>query len=244
MKKMAVVIPCYNEAKNIPLILERFAEVITRSDVELLLVDNGSSDSSPGVLEEQIPKFRFARTYRVAVNQGYGHGIVQGLAQTDAEFIGWTHADMQTDPADLLRALELIEQSGGGKDIYAKGFRRGRALAENVFTAGMSVLETILFGTVLWDINAQPNIFHRTFFEQWKDPPSDFSLDLFAFFQAKKHKLKIVRFDVRFPPRIHGESSWNTGINARIKFIKRTLAFSFQLKNRLKASTSTGAKTG
>ncbi|MBX3103282.1 MAG: glycosyltransferase family 2 protein, partial [Bacteroidetes bacterium] len=98
---LTVVIPCYNEALNIPLLLRRFAEKIDRDDVELLLVNNGSKDNSAEVLAAELPKYPFARTHLVPVNQGYGYGILSGLAQTTAPYIGWTHADMQTDPYDL-----------------------------------------------------------------------------------------------------------------------------------------------
>ena len=44
--KLSIVVPCYDEAENIPLILKRFGEVIKRDDIEVILVDNGSRDSS------------------------------------------------------------------------------------------------------------------------------------------------------------------------------------------------------
>jgi polyisoprenyl-phosphate glycosyltransferase len=44
--KLSIVVPCYNEAKNIPLILERFDQAINRPDVETVLVNNGSKDNS------------------------------------------------------------------------------------------------------------------------------------------------------------------------------------------------------
>src|SRR5205823_8497303 len=40
--KLSLVIPCYNEAANLPLLIGRLAEVVTRPDVEVILVDNGS----------------------------------------------------------------------------------------------------------------------------------------------------------------------------------------------------------
>ena len=82
----------------------------------------------------------------------------------------------------------------------------------------------------MWDINAQPNIFPKSFYLRWKNPPYDFSLDLYAVFMARKNKIKVIRFDVLFPKRIHGMSSWNTGLKAKWKFIKRTIDFSIKLK--------------
>lgn len=227
--KLSIVVPCYNEEKNIKPLLQRFSEVITRTDVEVILVNNGSTDNSQKVIEELLSDYPFVRVVKVEVNQGYGYGILQGLNACQGEFVGWTHADLQTDPKDVLRALEIIE-SGNDKDIYVKGNRKGRPLFDQFFTIGMSLFETLYLGVKLFDINAQPNIFPRTFFERWNKPPYDFSLDLYALYMARKYNLKVVRFDVIFPKRIHGESKWNTGMASKWKFIKRTMDFSYRLK--------------
>ena len=229
--KLSIVVPCYDEADNIPLILHRFSEVIRRNDIEVVLVDNGSTDDSPQIIKELLPNYPFARTIRVEINQGYGFGIVQGLKACKGDFIGWTHADMQTDPADLLKALDIIEEKGNDKQLYVKGSRKGRPTFDQFFTCGMSLFETLYMGFKLYDINAQPNVFSKEFFDSWQDPPKDFALDLYALYLAQKAKLNIERFDVVFPERIHGESHWNNGsIWAKWKFIKRTLDFSIKLK--------------
>lgn len=228
--KLSVVIPCYDEADNIPFILERFDEVIKRDDIEVVLVDNGSTDSSQEVLNTLLPKYPFAKTIRVEVNQGYGYGIVQGLKVSTGEFIGWTHADMQTDPADLLKALDIIEKRNYAEELFIKGNRKGRPLFDQFFTSGMSAFETLYMGVKLYDVNAQPNVFSKKFFETWINPPKDFSLDLYALFMAQKSGLHIERFDVMFPKRVHGTSHWNTGLVSKWKFIKRTVGFSRKLK--------------
>ncbi|MCM1121229.1 MAG: glycosyltransferase family 2 protein [Eubacterium sp.] len=226
--KLSIVVPCYNEEQNIPLILRRFGEIIKRDDIEVILVDNGSTDNSAQVLAEMLPKYPFARTTKVEVNQGYGYGILQGLRGCTGEYIGWTHADMQTDPADILKALAIIEQEKGL--VFVKGNRKGRPFFDVFFTAGMSLFETCYLRKKLYDINAQPNIFPKIFFDEWANPPYDFSLDLYALYMARKKNLKVVRFPVLFPERIYGESKWNTGLKAKWKFIKRTVEFSVNLK--------------
>ena len=229
--KLSVVVPCYNEEKNIPLILERFGQLIKRDDIEVILVNNGSTDGSAKVLEELLPKYPFAKTTLVTVNQGYGYGILQGLKECSGEYIGWTHADMQTDPKDILKALHIIEKVK--MPVYVKGNRKGRPFFDTFFTMGMSLFETCYLHKPLYDINAQPNLFPKTFYENWKNPPYDFSLDLYALYMARVKGLKVIRFPVLFPERIHGESKWNTGLCAKRKFIKRTLAFSVELKKRI-----------
>lgn len=227
--KLSIVIPCYNEAKNIPLILEKFNNIINRNDIEVILVNNGSKDDSAHVLEELLPNYSFARTVLVEVNQGYGYGILTGLKECKGDYVGWTHADLQTDPEDIIRALHIIEERNSD-NLFVKGNRKGRPLFDQIFTSGMSLFETVYLRRYLYDINAQPNIFPRSFFEKWVNPPHDFSLDLYALYMAKENELDIVRFNVLFPERIHGTSSWNTGLKAKWKFIKRTIEFSTKLK--------------
>ena len=231
MTKFSLIIPCYNEAANLPLLLERCKEITVRPNVELVLVDNGSTDGTADVLKSLLPRYPRCRSIRVEKNKGYGFGIVSGLKACKGEILGWTHADMQTDPQDVIFGLELFEKHGD--DIFVKGRRYGRPFMDVVFTAGMSVFETILLARPMWDINAQPTMFHRRFFESWTSPPDDFSLDLYAYYQAQNCGLKVHRFPVRFGERAHGVSHWNVNWAAKRKFIRRTVDFSLQLKKKI-----------
>ncbi len=230
--KLSVVIPCYNESENIPLILEKFGSVIKDEDIEVVLVDNGSTDNSAEVLDKLLPNYSFATRTKVEKNQGYGFGILQGLKVSTGDFLGWTHADMQTDPADVVKAYHLIEEKGWSDKLYVKGARTGRSLGERFFTFGMGIFETLYLGKRLDDINAQPNLFSRSFYEMWENPPYDFSLDLYALYMAEVKGLSVERITVKFPPRIHGVSHWNMGLASKWKFIKRTIDFSINLKKR------------
>ena len=229
--RFSLVIPCYNEAANLPLLLERGKELVVRLGIEIILVDNGSTDSTTEVLENLLPKYPSCRSIRIEKNQGYGFGIVSGLKAAKGEILGWTHADLQTDPQDAILGLELFEKHGD--DIFVKGRRYGRPFTDIFFTVGMSVFETLLLARPMWDINAQPNMFSRRFFESWADPPEDFSLDLYTYYRAQICGLKVHRFQVKFGERVHGVSHWNVNWAAKRKFIRRTLDFSLQLKKKI-----------
>lgn len=229
--RLSVVVPCYNEKDNLPFFLEEFKKSIgNRLDVEVVLVDNGSNDGTGEFLEDNFSNYPFLKIVRVEFNQGYGFGILSGLKVSTGEYLGWTHGDAQTPSKDVLKALKIIEDSDYKEKIYVKGKREGRKLFDILFTVGMSFFESVFLGQYLNDINAQPNIFHRSFFEQWVDPPYDFSLDLYVFYLARKLNLKVVRFPVNFIPRIHGVSHWNSSLSNKWKYIRRTIKFSFKLK--------------
>ncbi|MBK7406419.1 MAG: glycosyltransferase [Phycisphaerales bacterium] len=74
----------------------------------MVLVDNGSTDGSADVLRTETarPENRFASICTVERNRGYGFGILAGLRSASGRVpLAWTHADMQTDPNDVLLGL-------------------------------------------------------------------------------------------------------------------------------------------
>lgn len=229
--KLSLIIPCYNEAQNLPLLFARCSTLGDLENIEIIFVDNGSTDSTASLLENFLRDHPYCHTVRVPVNQGYGFGIFSGLKVAKGDILSWTHADMQTDPKDVLDGLELFKIHGN--NIYVKGKRIKRPLVDWFFTIGMSIFETCLLRSRLWDINAQPNMFPRDFFETWQNPPNDFSLDLYAYYMARNQGLPIYRFPVKFCERTYGISSWNIGWKRKIIFIRRIIKFSFDLRKRL-----------
>lgn len=227
----SLIIPCYNEGKNLPLVMERCKVFEHRSDIEIILVDNGSTDCTPEVLKRLLPHYPNCRSVRVKSNRGYGHGIIAGLAAAEGKIVGWTHADMQTDPADVEVALSTYFNDD--RNNFVKGRRVNRPFFDVVFSIGMGIFETILLKKFLWDINAQPTLFPKKFIESWQDPPEDFSLDLYVYYLAKKQNYKISRIPVLFGDRAYGLSHWNINWKEKMKFINRTISYSFELRRRL-----------
>lgn len=232
--RLSLVIPCYNEARSLEALAQRCLEVCAADpDIEVILVDNGSTDDTPAVMARAIQGKTGVRAIRVESNTGYGAGILAGLAAAQGDILGWTHADLQTDPMDALTGFGFFKAAADPQRLFVKGLRYGRPMSDVVFTHGMSLFETLLLTRPLQDINAQPNLFPRSFYDGWGEAPTDFSLDLFAYASAKACGLKVKRFPVLFAPRAHGVSSWNVDWKGKQKFIQRTLDFSFKLRQTL-----------
>ena len=224
--RFSVVIPCFNEAKSLPELIDKAALIAQSGEGEFIFVNNGSTDDSSVILQEV--RHDGIKVLNLQVNRGYGGGILAGIEFAEAPIVGWTHADLQTPLEDILRALELFTS----EKVFVKGYRKGRPLSNQIFSMGMGVFESILFRTSLKEINAQPTLFHKSLTSFW-NPPSDFSLDLYAYLQAKRSNYSIRRFVVTFMERKHGTSSWNTNYKSRYNFIKRTILYSVRLKRGL-----------
>ena len=70
MNQIEIVIPCFNEEKNLPRLIQQIESVISASEIRFVLVDNGSTDGSAEIFRKVVnPKIRIIK---LDVNQGYG----------------------------------------------------------------------------------------------------------------------------------------------------------------------------
>ena len=89
MNQIEIVIPCYNEARNLPGLIQLLEEIVEDSGLGFVLVDNGSTDGSAEIFSKIInPKICVVT---LEINQGYGGGILAGLRQCNCQFVGWMH---------------------------------------------------------------------------------------------------------------------------------------------------------
>lgn len=238
--ELSIVVPCYNEEGNIPGLIERFARTLAGNQaIELVLVDNGSTDTTGALIEREIKTREMSRARKVLVpkNQGYGFGILSGLREARGNVLAWTHADLQTDPADVLKAYDLYrKEAAGATPVMVKGRRIRRGLAEAFFSWGMQTTASLALGCKVTEINAQPKLFPRAFLKELDNAPHDFSLDLFALYRARKSGYRILELPVDFAARKSGEAKGGSGSSwsVRGKLIKRTFCYIFELRRKIR----------
>jgi len=122
--KISVIVPVYNEEESIPELYDELRTVIDREpwDAEIIMVDDGSADQSAAIianLAEQDPR---VKPVRFARNFGQTAAILAGIDRSEGDVIVPIDADLQNDPNDIPRLIELIEQ---GYDVVS-GWRKNR----------------------------------------------------------------------------------------------------------------------
>jgi len=109
---VSVVVPCFNEAENIPQLAKHVREVFSaleRYRYECLIVDDGSTDDTPAVLRAVSAEDPNVRPLRLARNAGQSAALVAGLQHARGDLILTLDGDLQNDPRDFPKFLELLE---------------------------------------------------------------------------------------------------------------------------------------
>jgi glycosyltransferase involved in cell wall biosynthesis len=223
---LSLVIPCYNESPN----LLRLVDAVARSippdiSMEVIFVDNGSTDTSARIFSEILPHHAFAVGVTVPMNRGYGYGIITGLHRATGRVVGWTHADLQTDPADVVNGYRAFRSALTDGRAVLKGRRVGRPIVDRLFTAGMSIVASLALGGRYSDVNGQPKLFSRALIEAMDAPPSDFSFDLYLLWLARHKGYAIVEYPVAYGRRAGGEAKGGGSLRLKWKLTRRTLTF-------------------
>ena len=228
---LSIIIPCYNEELSIPKLIDNCMNIIN-NNIEIIIVDNGSIDNTFKILNRSNLPHNIV-PIRIEKNIGYGNGILTGLNHANGEVLSWTHADLQTDLSDIIKGYTIHKKELLNKTCVVKGERKKRNLFDAFFTFLMGVYCSILLRKWLYDINAQPKIFHRSFLEKFEKAPLDFSLDLYVLYFFSLNKINIKSIPVFFNKRQFGVSKGGGTLKGKFELIKRTLRYIHHLKKSL-----------
>jgi len=121
---LSLVIPAYNEQENVNALLERVGAALAQigKPFEVVIVDDGSTDDTPRLLDEGMRKYPWLRVLRMAKNGGQSAAFAAGFKAARGEIIATIDADLQNDPEEIPRLLPMLD----GYDMIT-GWRQKRA---------------------------------------------------------------------------------------------------------------------
>lgn len=109
--EISVVVPVYNEAENLPILIPQIHEVLEGLGrvYEMIFVDDGSTDRSRAMLKEMVNQYPQIRILGFKKNCGETAAVTAGLKEARGEIIITMDADLQNDPRDIPRMLEYLK---------------------------------------------------------------------------------------------------------------------------------------
>lgn len=123
--ELSIVVPALNEEDNVAPLVEQVKSAVIGAGIagELIVVDDGSTDQTPERLRQLAAAHPWLRVLRRDRAQGQSAAMYAGIQAARGRFIATLDADLQNDPADLPRMLELVRK--GDADM-AQGLRARR----------------------------------------------------------------------------------------------------------------------
>lgn len=156
--KLSLVLPAHNEADNIEIVVNEALKVLPSyvDDFEILVVNDGSRDRTPAIIDELGAKDARVRPLHHPVNKGYGAALTTGFKASTGDFVMFMDADRQFDIADIALLTPFV-----GKFDVVAGFRmqRNDPFHRRVFAETFNVAVRILFGIHFRDIDCAFKIF-------------------------------------------------------------------------------------
>ena len=231
-KELSIIIPSYNEKNNLKFLLTKTNNILIKNkNIEIIIVDNGSTDGSKDYLKQKKKIFSKLKIVRVNKNIGYGYGIKHGLKFATGKIVAWSHADLQFDINDVVRFFNKNYNIIKKERIIVKGRRKNRSFLDIFFTIGMSLMVNIFFNVNIKDINGQPKMFSKIFLKKiFRYAPNDFSLDLFLMLLAAKNAFKINEFPLIVKKRLNDKAKGGGSLMGKIKLTIATLRYIFLLR--------------
>jgi dolichol-phosphate mannosyltransferase len=216
-RSLSLVIPAYNEEAGIRQAVEEADQALAQlaTQYEIIIVDDGSVDGTPEIVQEAGVGRPHIRLLRHRCNLGYSAALRTGFEAAACERVAFTDADCQFHLADLGPLLSLTEHHP-----IAAGYRLHRKdpWTRRFFSWGYNVLVRTLLGTGVRDCDCALKVFRRQALRNLLPGTPGFFVNTEMLTRARQLGYEIAEAGVRHRPRLKGASKVSLGD------IPRTLA--------------------
>src|SRR5512139_1396220 len=202
---LSVVIPVYNEVKNIGEILKRVQS--TKLADEIIVVDDGSQDGTRAVLQK-LDGQKKVRVILHERNQGKGAAVTTGLKAAKGDILLIQDADLEYDPRDYPTLLQPI-QEGLAEVVYGSRFLGGphrvTMFWHMIANKMLTFMTNVLYNTILTDMETGYKVFRREVVEGMTIRAKRFDFEPEFTAKVLKRNHRIFEVPISFNPRDYSQ---------------------------------------
>ncbi|MBM3230093.1 glycosyltransferase family 2 protein [Candidatus Pacearchaeota archaeon] len=208
VKTLSCIIPAYNEHKTLPTIIHTLASLsLPRIDIELLLIDDGSTDATPQITRALQQNYPQLRVYRHAVNQGKGASLRTGIAHAKGDFLLFQDADLEYTPNDIPRLVAFLIETNG-EVVYGSRFNSVNHFNSFLQFFGnrfLTFLTNLLYGSRLTDMETGYKLLRRSALRGITLREKGFGIEPELTAQLLVHHRRILEFPISYRARTKGK---------------------------------------
>ncbi len=208
MENLSIIIPCYNEEKNIELFFEKCLETFKKEKIEYIFINDGSKDQTLNKIEKLIKNNKKENIICLNFSRNFGKeaAIYAGLKESSSNYVAIIDADMQQNPQYILQMKDVLDQN---KEYDAVACYQAKR-KENKF---LSFCKSCFYKLInkICDTRFEKN---ASDFRLLKRNVVNAILDMPEYYRFSKGLFSFVGFNTYYMPyevekRMYGKSSWN-----------------------------------
>ena len=207
MISVSIIIPCYNEGENIPILISKIKKILEPSNYsnkyELVLINDASTDNTENIIKEQKDKIKFLTFYNLKSNYGKATALDVGILHSTGDII----CILDVIYIWHLKHIKNVRFVKQARCNLINGKRQNRRDKKNIkfFSKIYNKIIRILTGSKVEDHFSGIKVFKKKIYDN-----SDYGgIARFITLIAKKFNYKILEIDIEHFSREKGKSSYN-----------------------------------
>jgi glycosyltransferase involved in cell wall biosynthesis len=232
LSELSIFLPAFNEEGNIEKVIKNATEAASKNAVkwELIIVDDGSTDSTYEIAKRISESDRHVKVIRHKINLGYGGSLKTGFYASKYKWISFMDSDGQFDFGEIEKFVE--KQKRTGADLVVGYYKKRKASFAKILTSKVwELFVFLLFGLRLHDIDCGFKLVSKKVIDQISRLESErgafISSELLI--KAKNKGFRITEVSVTHYPRLTG-----AGTGRKLNVIAQSFIDLFKLYRDLK----------